>query len=295
MFPALVHKILVPARHLGLACFLACLALIGCNKGTEQDEGKLVATFGEERLYDAEIVHFMPAGLTPEDSTLFRKEFIRKWVRGQAIRAQAQKVVGEYDRIVAYKGRDYEMKLAEYLLGEWAIHTRLDTVVQRSEIENYYHKHPDKFVAEQPYYSFFYFTSENLNPYKEIGYLRSDDEEKRQKLREWCKENATSFWLDSTYLSETGLEPAIRSYPGNLKIGAREGRTYSFYRQEEDKRLFCAFKLLDRLETGTELPLKMCEPRIKGIILNQRKQRVTEQLIQELVQKANTSKNFQLQ
>lgn len=276
-----------------LALLLIVLILTagyGCagHAGSEEG-GDLVATYGRHAsLYRGEVDAFVPDSLQGSDSARIAGQYVAQWIRRQAVAEQAHLQIPDLEARLRYRKRAYEQSLIEqeyqqYLLSQDPSRFEVGPV----EIKRYYEAHPDKFVAQTNFYQFFFLETPKTNQqYKVVNLIRSNEAEKIAELLLWCKENATAYKLDSSYLEAGALEPLSDGfYYGSL---ARASRTtpYPYTYTSGDTTYLRVFRMLATIEPGDRLPLGLCEDRIAAIIRNQRKRALVEAEEAKLVEQA---------
>ena len=277
------------ARGGWIVCLLAiCMGPIGCKKTPDAEGRELIASFSGKPLYRDEMDHFLPKGLSSEDSIRYAKGFVETWVKDQAIAERARSIITQLDRKISYQIQDHERKLISYEFSNYLINSQLDTLVRSAEISTYYQKHPEKFIAGTKYYAYFHVKTENTNPYREVSLMRSRDRDKIVELKEWGKENALSYQLDTIYVTETEISRILEGARVKLEL-LQLNKVFNYTQEVEDKKAYNFFKLLDVIEEGDQLPLVICGSLIKDILLNQRKNALIEETEAELVKKARSA------
>lgn len=125
--------------------FSAAMLMAACGSST--DDNTFVAKVGEATLTTEELRQAMPAGLSPEDSTLFVRAYVSNWIDEHLISEVAVNEVDltEIDRLTAeYRNR---LILTDYKRKMYQIHA--DSISEDS-IEAYYNEHKREFVLQRP-------------------------------------------------------------------------------------------------------------------------------------------------
>lgn len=177
----------------GTVCGLALATALfsGCNriKGyvstlRGDDRNPPVARVYDTYLYRSDLRNIVPKGSSPQDSTAIVSRYIDAWITRQLILKTAQMNMPEGDlekeiadfRELLLTGR-YEQKI---------ISERLDTLVNESEIEEYYQANKNNFTLDKDILCWSYLS---------VTYC---DEALRKKLRTaFARDKAPSDWAKS--------------------------------------------------------------------------------------------------
>ncbi|MEO0473269.1 MAG: hypothetical protein AAF206_26890 [Bacteroidota bacterium] len=275
---------------LGLGSFFI---LTGCGSPQQPTKNDIIARYRQEYLSREEVDHFTPSGLSSEDSVRFAKQYIQEWVRHQAIAERARLEIPDLADRVSFKVRDYEAELINQEFARWLVEERPETfVVSESDIRNYYQRYPEKFVSQNTYYQYFYVRTE-ANANAKVGSLmRSNDQNKQQELLDWAKENAVEYRLDSSYVDDVELERITTGfYYGNPRRVSKS-LVYPYQATVEEVGYYNYYRLINIIEEGDLLPLRICREKIRNIILNQRRNSTIEQMQDNLVQQARSAEKY---
>lgn len=259
----------------------------GCQQQGGGESRAAIARFGNQYLYLEEVQHFMPDTLKGDDSVVFVSKYLEGWVEQQAISEAAGKAIENLDEEIQFEMNQYRQVLVDRALASWLISRNPAKLrVSESDIQNYYRKFPEKFYSQQHYYQFFYVKTDLPNQFNIVSQLQSQRADDLRELIKWAADNAVSYKLDSTYLTEGSLTPLEEGfYFGNIRRSSKE-TVYPYQHTEDEKTYYDFFRLLDVIKPGEVLPLKMVRDQIRTIIQNQRKQALIEQNVGRLVQQA---------
>ncbi len=268
---------------------------VGCNRETAPGSADVLVRFGSKELIRAEVAQFIPKGLSNEDSLLFAKQYIDHWIEEQAIADAARTQVEAAEVKIKPKLEAYERDLLAQLYTDWLVEKNPERFeVTDADILAYYSQFPDKFVAESPFYSFFHVVTLESDPWKIKNLMRSRETKDIDELASWCTENAFTFKLDSSYVTEMELISAGAGFSyGDIKKAGKEV-VYTYTHSQNDTTYNHYFKLLGVLKPGETMPLSICKPKISSIILNQRRLAIIEEYREQLVQDARNGKKFRV-
>ena len=113
-------------------------------------DDEVVAKLGSRKLYRTELEAFIPKGVSAEDSTNLALQYINTWATEQLFSDIAQEQLSKEEQDVTDELEDYRRSLLKFRYEQRYVNERLDTLVQNSEIDDYYNTHGDLFVLEVP-------------------------------------------------------------------------------------------------------------------------------------------------
>jgi len=266
----------------------------GCSSEELPDQGKALAAYGDQVLYEQEVAYFLPDSLSVEDSSRLTQQYIDEWVRGQVVKEAANQAVDDLDERVAYLMRAYERSVIEHEYASHLLKSHPEKLAaSEAEIRAYYEANLAKFQSRTTHYQYFYVKTQLAGQYKVVNLIRSEDEEKIQELIEWSQQNASEYKLDSSYVSEGEIERISDGYYyGDIKK-ASIGTPYAYAHDEEGTMHYDFFRLLAVIEPGDQLPLSMCRERIAQVLRNQRKEELINKQINGLVKQAKAANKVQ--
>src|SRR5690606_13268630 len=116
---------------LGVAAFAG---LAGCKQRDEEAVARSYDTY----LYRKDLAGIVPEGVTGEDSIRLARAYIDQWLRQQAVLVQAQRNVKANSEHIEKQVEAYRDGLIVYEYEQALISQKLDTVVTKQAISNYY-------------------------------------------------------------------------------------------------------------------------------------------------------------
>lgn len=277
-----------------LSSVLFSMCMIGCEGGNQPGKDVL-ARYGGNQLLREEVDYFLPEKLQGEDSTRFAEQYIDKWIRSQAIVEEAKKEIEGLDQKLEYAMNNYESELIANEFAKHLIESKENQfTVTEGDIRNYYTKYPERFVSNATFYQFFYIKTELPGQYKLQNLMRSDEPEKIEELRDWAKDNAEEWRLDSSYVQDSEIERISKGYYfGNIRK-ANTKTPYVYSSKEGKQTYFHFFRMLQVIEPGDQLPLRICRNRIVNSIKNQTINTLIQQTTERLTQAARKSNKIKI-
>ena len=275
-----------------LATLLALLTPVSCEVLSNwiHDDG-VVARVGRHKLTLSQVEEIIPDGTSPEDSLNLALQYINSWASELLFSEVAAAQLTKTEQDVSRELEDYRHSLLKYRYEQRYLNERLDTVVSRNQIEQYYETHKDLFVLERPIVKsrFLYIMQES--PYLEVlkGKMSSKDYEDVSQADSLAYSSALKYedrsdrWIDMVafardFGTDYGTLLARRDRDGFIELPG-EGDVKIGY-------------ICDLLPAGRPAPLEYCEDRIKEIIISNRRRDLLTTLEQDLLEDALNKKNF---
>lgn len=260
--------------------------MTACNGGSTPGDEVLVK-FGDKELLREEVDLFTPDGLSGKDSVRFADQYVDQWIEIQAMSAEASGEVDSREASIRYKVARYRDQVVSQMFTEKLIAERPDILrVSEADVEGYYQRHLDNFIAHTSFYQYFYLKTELSGQYRVVNQLQSADPATLDELEEWAREHAVTWKLDSSYLPETELLKLSDGYYLGDITRAYPGTVYPYAHDEGEVRYFDFLRILDVINTGEQLPLSVCQEKIAQIIRNERKHALVEETQAILVNQA---------
>jgi len=262
------------------------LSLVSCDFFVKKKETEAIARVGNDYLYQSDIVGLIPAGTTKEDSLLVIKTHIERWATQKLLTKVAEINLTEQQR------NDFDKLIEKYKIDlytnaylEQLVKTKVDTVINKTELEKYYQENKSNFR-----------TNTKLVKFKYISVP-----EEHQKLNEIKKRffnpksSDTDFW--DTYSSQfnaVALNDSVwvqlnQIYQKIPFINPNNENQYiqpnkKHEHQENDKVYFLQIKSV--LPVNEISPYDYIEPTIRQIILNKRKLDFIKKIEKEITEDA---------
>ena len=198
------------------------------DAASELFRGQVVARVGNHKLYRSELLKYIPAGASPEDSASLALQWINAWAEDILLLDMAEEQLSGEDKDVRKELEEYRRTLLKYRYEQLYINQRLDTLITDEEIEQYYLANKERFRLDRPLMKARYMIisagARSLPVLKEK--MSSDNEQEimmADSLGSYAAikyVDAADTWMDAiTLASEMGL-----SQPSRLSV-SRSRRT----------------------------------------------------------------------
>ncbi len=236
----------------------------------QTNENKVIARVDESKLYLKELSDIVPSDLDESDSTLIADDYIKKWIKQELLIQKANDNLTPEQKDVSKELTEYRNSLIIYKYKNELMKQRMDTTVQKNQIEQYYNEHPDNFNLNTDIVKaiFVKIPGEVANPNQLKNLVKNTSDEGIEELRDYCLQYAKGFdifmdrWVDFEMIKKN-LPPELndkeRLLTGKRQIEAKDSNYYYLVSIQD-------FRLKNQLA-----PLDYVEDNIKNLILNQRK------------------------
>ena len=274
------------------ALLLVLLTLSSCEVLSNwiHDDG-VVARVGRHKLSRSQVEEIIPDGTSPEDSLNLALQYINSWATELLFSQVAVEQLSKSEQDVSRELEDYKHSLLKYRYEQRYLNERIDTVVSRNQIEQYYETHKDLFVLERPIVKSRFLDIMQESPNLELlkSKMSSKDYEEVSQADSLAYSSALKYedrsdcWIDMVafardFGTDYGTLLARRDTDGFIELKG-EGDVKIGY-------------ICELLPAGQVAPLDYCEDRIKEIIISNRRHDLLVSLEQDLLSDAMDKKNF---
>ena len=255
--------------------FSIILLSLSCER--ESTEVKL-ARFQNIYLNESNLVNEIPLNLNKEDSTIFVKNYIHKWLVNQMIMEKSENMIPFKVTNVEKKINKYKMSLISYEFEQFYINKRLDTTISQSEINGYYKSHLDDFVLNDYVVKCMYMKvpkKSNLLKIIKNNYFLKNEKMVDQIMKIGQSEEASLYYNPEEWVFFDDLLKQIPILEKYSKIDFIKKKKKVVLEYNENVYFINVFDYI--IKNGTS-PLSFEENKIKSIILNQRAKNIRKKL-----------------
>lgn len=265
--------------------------LWGCEGAS--DDSPVLARFEGQELRLATAQALLPSGLSPEDSTELYQRFVEQWKLQQALAHKALQTLPEIEAQIAPRVADYRHQLLAQALYDHLLAQNLDTTLRPEAIKAYYDSRRQEFVAPTYLYQYYYVKTDNEDTPQLRKRLASPDPADIEVVRDWVKTHPCTYHLSDDWVEADMLEPISQEI--GVIIQAIWPGSPVLYTTSVVKgvKYFHALYLKGRVQPGEPLPLELVEPRIRQILLNQRRQELIRTFETQVLQEAHANRQFE--
>lgn len=255
------------------AFWFLCLFLNSCNYfySSEEGEDAPIATAYGDYLFAKDLHGIVKSGTNRKDSIKIVSNYIDNWIRKKALVRQAEaNLPPDYQQRIQKQMEDYRASLIIYLYEKELIKQKLDTIIQKEELQEYYDTYKDNFKLDEDIICAYYVETSQASGYKDSSIIWLEDitnEEYKLKLEALCQEKEIVCQLeDSAWLSYNDL---INYFPITLSFKELV-KQKSCIRGALGKG-FYTLKVYNYRTKGNTAPINYVQKEIEKTILNKRK------------------------
>ena len=269
------------------------MLVISCSDSNKNNDKKAIARVRDTYLYEEDLKEIIHDDISKEDSLSRVKSYIDFWLKSQAIMQTAEINLAEDQKDVTKELEDYRMKLLIYRYKQKFIEQNLDTIVTISQIKHFYKENQSEFLVGQPAIKTLYIkilkTNTNLSMVKRL--YRSSRERDIKQLSDYCEQNATQYndfnneWI---YFKDLLINVPIR-----IDNQEKFLKTNSFI--ETSDSVYSYFVNIKNFRLKKSIaPLVFVKGNIQSIILNKRKQKLIDDLENNIFNNMLDSRDIEL-
>ncbi len=230
----------------------------------------VVARVGENKLMLSELKKITTSDLSDSDSAIIADDYIKKWVKQELLIQKANENLTPEQKNVTKELFEYRNSLIIYKYKNELMKQRMDTVVTKQQIEEYYNEHPENFNLVTHIVKAIYLKIplEVANPEKLKQMAENTSEEGLAELREYCLQYARGFDI---YLDQwVNFEIIMKNLPPDLG-DAKKLITAKKPIEAKDLNYYYLVNIQDYRLKNSLAPEEFVANNIRSLILNQRK------------------------
>ena len=257
------------------------LSLFACNKAKQTDEPDALVKVNDRILTRNEVESLIPKGTTSADSLLLAESYIKKWVKDELVLKIAQRNLGSDKETIDKLVDAYRRSLLRYRYQEKLIQEKLSDEIQESDVLTYYDTNKEKFVLDKNLIKGLFLKvpadAPNLSEVK--TWYKSGNVASLEKIEKYSIQNAAIYeyffdkWVD--------FDEIRNNIPNQISNPESFLRTNKILEVTDSS--FCYFlNIRQVLLKGQVEPFEYAEPRIREILINQRKLDFIKEFEEEL-------------
>ena len=257
------------------------VSLFACKKAIQTDEPDALVKVNDRILTRNEVESLIPKGTTSADSLLLAESYIKKWVKDELVLKIAQRNLGSDKETIDKLVDAYRRSLLRYRYQEKLIQEKLSDEIQESDVLTYYDTNKEKFVLDKNLIKGLFLKvpadAPNLSEVK--TWYKSGNVASLEKIEKYSIQNAAIYeyffdkWVD--------FDEIRNNIPNQISNPESFLRTNKILEVTDSS--FCYFlNIRQVLLKGQVEPFEYAEPRIREILINQRKMDFIKEFEEEL-------------
>ena len=247
----------------------------------------------DKYLYASDM-HVILNGISdPADSARIARSFIDQWINRQLLLRLAEYNVLEEQKNFASMIEDYRSSLLIYEYQKQLLSEKLDTIVNNSQLEDYYNSNINAFMLEAPIVKALYIRIEKSNTsVPEIRRLiRSKrDQDFEQLLTVGQRESDRFDFFNDEWVSFSQIMEKIPGQIENDDEFLKRNQTW----ESEDQDYIHFLVIRDYLGSGEQAPIEYINDKIRGLVLSKRKLDYVKQVEQDVLQDALSQQQIEI-
>jgi len=274
-----------------ISLFTLTIVLAACNTGFDKDD-RTIARVYNEYLYASDIESLVPKGTPPSDSLSIMQNYVNTWVKNQLLLRQAERNLNDDQKDFSNQLEDYKNSLIIYKYETELVKQNLDTLVDASEIEDYYFDNAGNFRLNQHIVKLVYArVNEESDFLKKIKKLVwSKNEADRDSLEYYCMRYAEDYdVIDREWITFDEMQRRVPIPVVNPVTFL--GRQSNIEFHDEPDWYFA--QILDYGLIDSISPLSLEKENIRSVLLNKRKKRLIKKMQDELYEQAVKENGFE--
>ncbi len=257
------------------------VSLFACKKAIQTDEPDALVKVNDRILTRNEVESLIPKGTTSADSLLLAESYIKKWVKDELVLKIAQRNLGSDKETIDKLVDAYRRSLLRYRYQEKLIQEKLSDEIQESDVLTYYDTNKAKFVLDKNLIKGLFLKvpadAPNLSEVK--TWYKSGNVASLEKIEKYSIQNAAIYeyffdkWVD--------FDEIRNNIPNQISNPESFLRTNKILEVTDSS--FCyLLNIRQVLLKGQVEPFEYAEPRIREILINQRKVDFIKEFEEEL-------------
>ncbi|MCQ2252517.1 MAG: hypothetical protein MJZ61_03605 [Bacteroidales bacterium] len=275
-------------------CMAAMLSAIAAScSDSDIHNGKTpIAKVYDKYLYYEDLGELVPQGADPIDSAFTVKQYVHVWARQQLMIKKAELYLTPEQKDVEKQIEDYRNNLLIYRYKDDFIRQNLDTVVTANQMEEYHSQHPDDFLLNSPAVKVIFVkmleVSDMVQNVRKL--LDYHSEKDSLALLELCKSSVLKFdTFDNQWIT---IQEACKDMTETINEKHDALKSHGTISLSDGEYVYF-LKIRDYLSAGSIMPIEMAEPSISRILINKRKSKLINELEQNILDNALSSKNLE--
>lgn len=245
------------------------VALFSCNLRNNSERTPL-AKVGENILFLDDLQSILPTGLSPDDSLMMAEDYIKKWIMNELLVKKAEENLSPLQKDLTKELNEYRSSMLTYRYKMELMLQRLDTIVDESEISDYYGQNKENFILNRDIVKaiFIKIPAEVTKPEQVKVFCEQVSDDNLRELEEFCLKYAITFdifvdnWVELELIAQNLPEPMEDKNRFLRRNAIIEVRDNDFYY------LLC---VIDYRLANSLAPVEYVKENIKNLIINRRR------------------------
>ncbi len=278
-----------------MSFFASCEYLESFKKKQVENDGILIASVGEKKLFSSDIEGVVPKNLDVKDSLVFLKGYVNSWAKQQILLQKSEENISEKENNQINKLTEkYRQSLYINRYKEQLIKQQLDTIITENDVLEYYESHKQNFKLTKDIMQLKYivFGKNFLDKKQTIKKFKSNKEEDLEDLETNILNYKDYRLNDESWISYDEVLTKIPPFRDEKKWKVLNISKFIAKQDSLNVYLVAVNKVLRKNDIA---PMSYIEPKIKRLIIYKRKfeliRKIEKTLINDAI-KNNTFKEY---
>lgn len=267
--------------------------LFSCSPEKPKKQEIPVAKVNDKVLYLSDLQHIFRKNQTKEDSTEFARNYIETWIKTQLLLKKAELNLTDEQLNITDQLEAYRSSLLIYKYEEQMMREKVDTVVTKEEIENYYTANNSNFILNDNLVKSIFIKIPLAAPQNEElkKWYKSEQKEDITNLEKYCFAYANKYSdFDEDWISFANIQKQL---PEAI-VNEDEFLNTSRLIEKQDNEFLYLVRIREIKTKGSTAPVEYVKHKIKDIILNQRKLDFIQELEKNIYNDAADHSTFKI-
>lgn len=276
-----------------LLSFLLLLSSCEALRSTWHSSDRRVAKIGGDVLYESEVVKMLPPGTSSADSMQMVRQYVDTWALSKLLLLKAEEKLSKSDKDIKRQVEEFRSDLLGFRYEKLYLEEKLDTIVSRSDMEQYYQEHSQNYILPYSVVKARVAFISQTSPYYDMirnSFTVTDPDDVRE-LADLCYSSAQKYndfgggWISSETLARelgVNLNDLEKEFP--LHKGFE-------YKEKDDSKLVF---IISWVAPGEVSPFDYNKARIQETIISKRKQELLATLERDLLKDAISDKTLKI-
>jgi len=266
------------------------LIIASCDYFDKKPNEKPVARVYDLFLYPGDLKDQIPNSAQGEDSIRIARRLIEEWVRDKLLLKKAELYLAGSSFNIEDQVEDYRASLLTFRYKQELLAQRLDTVINDSEIEDYYNENSSNYIlnADVVRLTFVKILSDSPDIQMVRRLYKSENDDDLAKLEQYCNSFAERFIIKSQ--NWYTFADFIQNTPFNV---VNPGRFLLYNKNIEASDSLSSYfiHIFEHIPERKVAPIEMVYADIKSVLLNKRKITILQEM-ESSIYKEGLSRNL---
>jgi len=279
-------------RHTGWIILLwIFVTLSGCKYFGRSADEAYVAKVDEKTYPLRDLRSQLPSGMTKPDSLARVNDILTRWIKKELLLRMAEENLDEDQRDLTQEMEEYKNALLIHRYQQQLLSQKLDTVINSTDIRQYYDTHTEKFTLDYSIVKAVYVEiPKNVTRSDQIKRWMSENSPRSMsELETYSFQYASKYdHFNNEWVDFNKILSRIPGVTGDAEKLLRASKFHHF--NDLNNNYFLLIN--DYIVAGEKAPFDFVKDRIESLILNTRKMEFLQELENNIYEKGKRDNRF---